>query len=119
MDLERLERINSTVGALAPAQRKAVRDCPAAHRNLCDCAIAASGLSYRPPSQRAAPDPEAGFERDWCNAKEWLGVTLSYLCSSAGTPRLMELGYRDAMSRRAELARFLRVPELKAIGTSG
>lgn len=111
MDLERLERINATVGAFTPEQRLA------------------SGIALKPietlviaPSQRLdylATRHRAALPRALRLVLRGVGATrkngsvlLSYLLfERAYTRSLMELGYRDAMSRRADLARFLRVQE--------
>jgi NTE family protein len=111
VDLERLERINATLGALTPAQREAAQ------------------IPLRPietlvisPSQRL--DAIAGRHRDelpralravlrGVGAMRREGSTLlSYILFEPGYTRaLMELGYRDAMHRRAELMQFLRLPD--------
>ena len=109
MDLERLERINATLNAFTPEQRLA------------------SGIPLKPietlviaPSQRLdylATRHRAALPRALRLVLRGVGATrkngsvlLSYLLfERAYTRSLMELGYRDAMSRRAELARFLRV----------
>lgn len=111
VDLERLERINATLGALTPAQR------------------AAAGIPLRPietlvisPSQRL--DAIAGRHRGslprslrtvlrGIGAMRREGSTLlSYILFEPGYTRaLTELGYRDAMARRAELVHFLRVED--------
>ena len=112
MDLERLERINVTVGALSPAQR------------------AEAGIPLKPieilviaPSQRldylaarhrqALPWALKTVLRGIGATRKNGSVLLSYLLFERGYTRsLMELGYRDAMRRRAELARFLRVDRI-------
>lgn len=111
VDLERLERINATLGALSPEQR------------------AAAQLPLRPietlvisPSQRL--DAIAGYHRGslpralravlrGVGAMRREGsALLSYILFEPGYTRaLMELGYRDAMARRVELRHFLRLPE--------
>jgi NTE family protein len=109
MDLERLERINTTVGALTDVQR------------------AAAGIALKPietlliaPSQRLdylAARHRNTLPRSLRLVLRGIGamrkngsVLLSYLLfERAYTRSLMQLGYTDAMSRRAELARFLRV----------
>ena len=114
MDLERLERINATVTALAPEHR------------------IASGILLKPietlviaPSQRLdylAIRHRASLPRALRLALRGVGATrkngsvlLSYLLfERAYTRSLMDLGYRDAMSRRAELASFLRLDARRA-----
>ncbi len=112
MDLERLERINSTVGVLTAEQRLA------------------SGIALKPietlviaPSQRLdylATRHRAALPRALRLALRGVGATrkngsvlLSYLLfEKAYTRSLMALGYQDAMCRRADVARFLRVDEV-------
>lgn len=109
VDLERLQRINVTAGAMSPEQR------------------AAAGIYLRPietlvisPSQRL--DAIAGRNRDslplalrtvlrGVGAMRRDGSTLlSYLLFEPSfTQALMELGYKDTMDRRGEVAAFLRV----------
>ncbi|MBL8436269.1 MAG: patatin-like phospholipase family protein [Zoogloea sp.] len=108
-DLERLERINATVAAIPPALRHS------------------AGIPLKPietlviaPSQRldylaarhrnALPRALRLVLRGIGATRKNGSVLLSYLLFEKGYTRaLMELGYRDAMSRRVELARFLRV----------
>jgi len=109
VDLERLQRINITAGAMSPEQR------------------AAAGIYLRPietlvisPSQRL--DAIAGRNRDslplalrtvlrGVGAMRRDGSTLlSYLLFEPPfTQALMELGFKDTMDRRGEVAAFLRV----------
>ncbi|MCC4117395.1 patatin-like phospholipase family protein [Aromatoleum toluclasticum] len=109
VDLERLQRINITAGAMSPEQR------------------AAAGIYLRPietlvisPSQRL--DAIAGRNRECLplalrtvlrgvGAMRRDGSTLlSYLLFEPSfTQALMELGYKDTMDRRSEVAAFLRV----------
>ncbi|WP_153159841.1 patatin-like phospholipase family protein [Zoogloea sp. 1C4] len=110
MDLERLERINSTVGALTPAQREAAG---IALRPIETFVIAPSQrLDYLAARHRNALPRALRLVLSGIGATRKNGsVLLSYLLFERGYTRaLMELGYRDAMSRHAELARFLRVP---------
>lgn len=110
MDLERLERINSTVGALTPAQREAAG---IALRPIETFVIAPSQrLDYLAARHRNALPRALRLVLSGIGATRKNGsVLLSYLLFERGYTRaLMELGYRDTMSRRAELARFLRVP---------
>ncbi|THF63172.1 patatin-like phospholipase family protein [Pseudothauera nasutitermitis] len=109
VDLERLARINATVGALSPAQR------------------AAAGIALRPietlvisPSRRL--DTIAGHHRGslprllrtllrGVGAMRRDGSTLlSYLLFEPGFTRaLIELGYADTLARRGEVSDFLRL----------
>lgn len=109
MDLERLERINATVGSLSPEQRHA------------------AGIQLKPietlviaPSQRldylaaryrnTLPKALRLVLRGIGATRKNGSVLLSYLLfERAYTRSLMELGYRDTMARREEVARFLRV----------
>lgn len=109
MDLERLERINNTVGALSPAQREAAG---IALRPIETFVIAPSQrLDYLAARHRNALPRALRLVLSGIGATRKNGsVLLSYLLFERGYTRaLMELGYQDAMSRRAELARFLRV----------
>ena len=110
-DLERLERINATVAAVPPELRRT------------------AGIPLKPietlviaPSQRldylaarhhnALPKALSLVLRGIGATRKNGSVLLSYLLFEKGYTRsLMELGYRDAMSRRADLARFLRVDQ--------
>lgn len=109
MDLERLERINSTLVALTPAQREAAG---IALRPIETFVIAPSQrLDYLAARHRNALPRALRLVLGGIGATRKNGsVLLSYLLFERGYTRsLMELGYRDTMSRRAELARFLRV----------
>ncbi|WP_374244754.1 patatin-like phospholipase family protein [Zoogloea sp.] len=111
MDLERLERINGTVGALTPAQREAAG---IALRPIETFVIAPSQrLDYLAARHRNALPRALRLVLSGIGATRKNGsVLLSYLLFERGYTRaLMELGYQDTMSRRDELARFLRVPE--------
>ncbi len=110
MDLERLERINSTVGALTPAQREAAG---IALRPIETFVIAPSQrLDYLAARHRNALPRALRLVLGGIGATRKNGsVLLSYLLFERGYTRaLMELGYQDAMSQREQLARFLRVP---------
>lgn len=111
VDLERLTRINATLGALSVEQRTSAK------------------IPLKPietlvisPSQRL--DAIAGRHRDclpWAMRAVLRGVgamrregstLLSYILFEPGYTRaLMKLGYRDAMHRRAELMEFLRISD--------
>lgn len=109
MDLERMERINATVGALSPEQRLASGIGLRAIETL---VIAPSQrLDYLAARHRAALPRALRLVLRGVGATRKNGsVLLSYLLFERGYTRaLMELGYRDAMARRDELARFLRV----------
>ncbi|KAB2969588.1 patatin-like phospholipase family protein [Zoogloea sp.] len=109
MDLERMERINATVGALSPEQRRASG---IGLREIETLVIAPSQrLDYLAARHRAALPPALRLVLRGVGATRKNGsVLLSYLLFERGYTRaLMELGYRDAMARRDELARFLRV----------
>lgn len=109
VDLERLERINDTVGRLDAAQRQA------------------AGIALRPieclviqPSQRldtiaarhahSLPRLLRLVLRGLGTLRREGSTLLSYLLFEPGYTRaLMELGYHDAMSRAVDLRRFLRI----------
>lgn len=109
VDIERIERINQTVSALASTERKAAG---IALRSIETLVIS--------PSHRL--DTIAGHHRQslpramrivlrGVGAMRSEGSTLlSYLLFEPEYTRaLMDLGYRDAMARREEIAAFLRV----------
>ena len=108
-DLERLERINATVAAIPPELRRAA-GIPLKPLDI--LVIAPSQrLDYLAARHRNALPKALGLVLRGIGATRKNGsVLLSYLLFEKGYTRaLMELGYRDAMSRRVELARFLRV----------
>jgi NTE family protein len=111
MDLERLERINTTVSALTEAQRVAAG---IALKPIETLVIAPSQrLDYLAARHRNTLPRSLRLVLRGIGAMRKNGsVLLSYLLfERAYTRSLMQLGYTDAMSRRAELARFLRVDE--------
>lgn len=115
MDLERMERINATVGAFSPEQRMASG---ISLRPIETLVIAPSQrLDYLAARHRAALPPALRLVLSGVGATRKNGsVLLSYLLFERGYTRaLMELGYRDAMARRDELARFLRVEPARPV----
>ena len=107
MVLERLERINATVDAIEPSQRAAA-GIPL--KKIETLVIAPSQrLDYLAARHRNALPRALSLVLRGVGATRKNGsVLLSYLLFERGYTRsLMELGYRDAMSRRAELTRFL------------
>ncbi|MCB1955562.1 MAG: patatin-like phospholipase family protein [Rhodocyclaceae bacterium] len=108
VDLERLQRINDTVGSMNPAQRSAlgIRLKPIETLVISPSrkleSIAARYRHTLPPVLRSVMHGVGATRRNG-------STILSYLLFESGYTRaLMELGYRDAMERRAELAAFLR-----------
>lgn len=109
VDLERLDRINATVGALTPAQRL-------------DAGIALQPIETLVISPSRRLDAIAGHHRrslPWVLRTVLGGVgamrregsaLLSYILFEPGYTRaLMDLGYRDAVARRDDIKDFLRI----------
>jgi NTE family protein len=110
-DLERLERINATVAAVPPELR---RTAGIPLKPIETLVIAPSQrLDYLAARHRNALPRALRLVLRGIGATRKNGsVLLSDLLFEKGYTRsLMELGYRDAMSRRADLARFLRVDQ--------
>ncbi|MCK6386147.1 patatin-like phospholipase family protein [Zoogloea sp.] len=108
-DLERLERINATVAAIPPELR---RSAGIPLKPIETLVIAPSQrLDYLAARHRNALPKALRLVLRGIGATRKNGsVLLSYLLFERGYTRaLMELGYRDAMSRRVELAHFLRM----------
>jgi NTE family protein len=111
VDLERLERINATLGALTREQREAAKIPLRPIETLVISpsrrldTIAGHHRSSLPRALRAVLRGVGAMRREG-------STLLSYILFEPGYTRaLMELGYRDAMHRRAELTHFLRLDE--------
>ena len=108
VDLERLQRINDTVGGISADQRAALG---IALKPIETLVIAPSrklesiAARYRQTLPRVLRAVLHGVGATRRNGS----MILSYLLFESGYTRaLIELGYRDAMERRREVARFLR-----------
>ncbi|MCB1927340.1 MAG: patatin-like phospholipase family protein [Rhodocyclaceae bacterium] len=108
VDLERLQRINDTVGGISADKRQALG---IALKPIETLVIAPSrklesiAARYRQTLPRVLRAVLHGVGATRRNGS----MILSYLLFESGYTRaLMELGYRDAMERRREVARFLR-----------
>jgi NTE family protein len=109
-DLERLMRINRTLGFIPDAQR----------RNHPDLLRRIPGLSLRPSRDlgRLAVDEYKHFPTMLKHLLRGIGAggdsgwdLLSYLAFQPGyVGKLMELGYEDTRARRAEIEAFLEAP---------
>jgi len=111
VDLERLERINATLGALTVEQREAAKIPLRPIETLVISpsrrldAIAGHHRNALPAALRAVLRGVGAMRREG-------STLLSYILFEPGYTRaLMELGYRDAMHRRTELVHFLRLAE--------
>ncbi len=118
VDLERLQRINDTVGAIHAGQREALGIALKPIETLVISpsrkleSIAARYRQTLPPVLRAVLHGVGATRRNG-------STILSYLLFESGYTRaLMELGYRDAMERRSEVAAFLRCRESDSHGSS-
>lgn len=109
VDLERLERINETVGAMSEAQRAAagitlrpINTLVISPSRRID-AIAGHHRGELPRSMRAVLAGIGGMRRGG-------STLLSYLLFEPGFTRaLMDLGYEDTMARRGEVGDFLQL----------
>jgi len=118
VDLERLQRINDTVGAINAGQREALGISLKPIETLVISpsrkleSIAARYRQTLPPVLRAVLHGVGATRRNG-------STILSYLLFESGYTRaLMELGYRDAMERRSEVAAFLRCRESDSHGSA-
>lgn len=109
VDLERLERINGTVGRIPPEFREAVG---IALKPIETLVISPSERIEAIASQHfgALPRPMRAVLRGVGASGRSGSSLLSYLLfEQPFTRALIDLGYRDAMARRGELAAFLRL----------
>jgi NTE family protein len=111
VDLELLQRINSTLGAI-PAEVR--QQCGIALRPIRTLVIAPSErLDYLAARHvRSLPGPVRALLRGVGATSRNGSALASYLLFERPyTEALIELGYRDTMARRDEVCRFLDVPE--------